>query len=143
MKNKIIPYNPKLKALAKELRQNMTLGEVLIWNELKGDKMLGFDFDRQRCIDRYIVDLYCKQLMLAIEIDGRSHENAETYENDVVRQQRLESFGITFLRFSEAEVRHDMFNVLRTIESTILLMVKNNNDIQLPKGFDRELLKRL
>ncbi|MDB5138696.1 MAG: hypothetical protein JWR12_612 [Mucilaginibacter sp.] len=70
---KIIPYNPKLKALARKLRKDMTYGEVLLWNELKEDKLWGFDFDRQRCIDNYIVDFYCKDLMLAIEIDGMSH----------------------------------------------------------------------
>jgi very-short-patch-repair endonuclease len=51
---KIIPYKPKLKAIAKKLRKEMTYGEVILWNELKEDKLLGFDFDRQRCIDNYI-----------------------------------------------------------------------------------------
>jgi very-short-patch-repair endonuclease len=74
MSNKIIPYNPNLKALAKKLRQNMTLSEVLLWNELSGKKMHGFDFDRQRPIDIFIVDFYCKELNLAIEIDGDSHD---------------------------------------------------------------------
>jgi hypothetical protein len=61
MKRKIIPYNPKLKPLAKKLREKMTLSEVLLWNELKSKKMHGFDFDRQRPIDNYIVDFYCKR----------------------------------------------------------------------------------
>jgi len=46
MRRKIIPYNPKLKHLAKALRKNMTLGEVLLWQELKGKQILGYDFDR-------------------------------------------------------------------------------------------------
>ncbi|GAK52433.1 hypothetical protein U14_03684 [Candidatus Moduliflexus flocculans] len=66
----IIPYNPNLVPLAKQLRQNMTLAEVLLWNHLKQKQMRGYDFDRQRPIDEYIVDFYCKDLMLAIEIDG-------------------------------------------------------------------------
>ena len=63
MRRKISPYNPKLKPLAKALRKNMTFSEVLLWNELKQKKMLGHDFDRQRPIDNYIVDFYCKDLM--------------------------------------------------------------------------------
>ena len=76
---KIIPYNKNLKVLARKLRKEMTFGEVLLWNELKGDKLWGFDFDRQRCIDNYIVDFYCKDLMLAIEIDGMSHNYEEAF----------------------------------------------------------------
>ena len=60
MRRKILNYNPRLKELAKKLRKNMTLAEVLLWNELKQKKLLGFDFDRQRPIDEYIVDFYCK-----------------------------------------------------------------------------------
>ena len=48
----------------------MTLSEVLLWKSIKGKQMLGYDFDRQRPIDNYIVDFYCKDLKLAIEIDG-------------------------------------------------------------------------
>lgn len=69
---KIIPYNPKLLPLAKKLRANMTLSEVLLWNELKG-KQLGFQFSRQIPIHNFIVDFYCKDLILALEIDGSSH----------------------------------------------------------------------
>ena len=69
----------------------MTFGEVLLWNELKNDQRWGFDFDRQRCIDNYIVDFYCKDLMLAIEIDGRYHNNEETLLKDEIRQRKLES----------------------------------------------------
>lgn len=137
---KFIPYNPNLKPLARKLRQNMTLGEVLLWNELKENKLLGFDFDRQRCLDNYIVDFYCKDLMLAIEIDGMSHHHEEAFYKDEIRQTTLESYGITFLRFSEADVKHDMFNVLRTIETEIIELVKHNKDIRLPKEFDIGLL---
>ena len=58
-KQKIIPYNTDLKKLANQLRKNMTFSEVLLWNELKSKKMLGFDFDRQRPINNFIVDFYC------------------------------------------------------------------------------------
>lgn len=118
MSNKIIPYNPNLKALAKKLRQNMTFSEVLLWNELSGKKMHGFDFDRQRPIDNFIVDFYCKELNLAIEIDGDSHDYK--YEEDVIRQKKLESLGVHFLRFLDMDVKKDMNNVLREIEHWVL-----------------------
>ena len=120
MHRKILPYNPKLKPLAKALRQNMTFSEVLLWNELKQKKMLEFDFDRQRPIDNYIVDFYCKDLMLAIEVDGISHDFEEVRDNDEIRQKRLEDLGVRFLRFDDWEVKNDMANVLRTIEYWIL-----------------------
>ncbi|GAA3974404.1 endonuclease domain-containing protein [Mucilaginibacter dorajii] len=137
---KIIPYNPALKALARKLRKTMTDRELLLWNELKNDKLLGFDFDRQRFIDEYIVDFYCKDLMLAIEIDGMSHNNEEAFVKDEIRQRKIESFGIKFLRFTEAEMKYDMFNVLRTIESTIIEIVRSDSSIKLPEAFDLGLL---
>lgn len=137
---RIIPYNPKLKKLAKKLRKDMTFGEVLLWNELKQDRFWGFDFDRQRCIDNYIVDFYCRELMLVIEIDGMSHNHEDAFAKDEIRQGKLESFGITVIRFSEAEMKNDMTNVIRAIEGTIIEIIKNNPEVKLPKDFDKDLL---
>jgi very-short-patch-repair endonuclease len=116
MKREIIPYDPKLKALAKELRQNMTLSEVLLWQKIRNKQMLGFDFDRQRPIDKYIVDFYCKDLKLAIEIDGSSHHNEERYLADVERQKQLEKLGVRFLRFNDLDVKKNMNDVLRVLQ---------------------------
>ena len=68
-----ICYNPKLKNLARTLRNNSTLSEVLLWNHLKGKQMKGYDFHRQKPLDNYIVDFFCPKLRLIIEIDGESH----------------------------------------------------------------------
>lgn len=137
---KIIPYNPNLKALARKLRKDMTFGETLLWNELKEDKLWGFDFDRQRCLDNYIVDFYCKELMLAIEIDGMSHNHEEAFNKDELRQQKLEGFGVIFIRFSEADVKYDILNVIRGIEGIIVEIIKKNDSIKLPVGFPMEVL---
>src|SRR5688572_26684552 len=110
MKDQIIPYKPCLKILARQLRLNSTLSEVLLWNELKQKKMHGYDFDRQKLIDAFIVDFYCKKLKLAIEIDGDSHNYQ--FEKDMVRQKRLEALGVNFLRFYDEEVKRDINNVL-------------------------------
>ena len=75
---KIIPYNPILKERARELRKNMTPGEVILWKHLKGKQMCGYDFDRQRPIDQFIVDFYCKKLMLnRVQIENWSFQKCQ------------------------------------------------------------------
>jgi len=120
MKIKIIPYNPKLKNIARILRKNMTLSEVLLWQELKGKKLLGFDFDRQKPIDEFIVDFYCKRLQLAIEIDGESHYYEGAPDRDAKRQKRLESLGVHFLRFDDDAVKQNISTVVEVIQEWIL-----------------------
>jgi very-short-patch-repair endonuclease len=73
VKNIIIPYNPNLKQFARHLRNNSTLSEILLWKQIK-NKAFGIEFHRQVPIDEFIVDFYCHELMLAIEIDGISHD---------------------------------------------------------------------
>jgi very-short-patch-repair endonuclease len=119
-RREIIEYERYLKKLAQKLRQNMTLGEVLLWQRLKRRQMRGYDFDRQRPIDRYIVDFYCKNLKLAIEIDGSSHDSEEAKVNDEIRQERLEVLGVRFLRFTDADVKRNMEMVVGSIASGTL-----------------------
>ena len=85
MKRNVIPYNEHLKTLAKKLREKMTFSEVKLWNEIKNKKLLGYDFDRQRPVGNYIVDFFCKDLQLAIEIDGITHEESEVAKRDITR----------------------------------------------------------
>ncbi|MDE4967681.1 endonuclease domain-containing protein, partial [Francisella tularensis] len=66
----MLPYNPKLKDRAKELRKAGILSDVLLWQELKSRKFLNLDFNRQNVIGNYLVDFYCDDLRLVIEIDG-------------------------------------------------------------------------
>ena len=119
MIRKIIPYNPKLKELARKLRNDSTLSEILLWKKLRGKQMMGYDFHRQKPLDNYIVDFFCKELSLAIEIDGDSHLDERVYINDVKRQKRLEEFGISFLRFTDLDVKRNMRNVLDVISGWI------------------------
>ena len=117
MRRKIIPYNPKLKQIARNLRNNSTLLGVLLWRELKGKKVSGYDFHRQKPIDNYIVDFFCNELSLAIEIDGVSHDGKIEYDED--RQRKLESLGARFLRFTDREVKTNLHGVVMTIEEWI------------------------
>lgn len=109
-----------LKDLAKKLRHNMTFSEVKLWNELKNGKIMDYDFDRQRPIGNFIVDFYCKDLQLAIEVDGITHYDEKVLQKDEIRQDELELLGVHFLRFDAKEVVHDIGSVVRAIESWVL-----------------------
>ena len=112
----IIPYNPKLREFARYLRNNSTLSEVLLWKEIK-NKALGVEFKRQVPILDYIVDFYCQELKLAIEVDGHIHDFR--YVEDKVRQEQIEQWGITFIRFSNEDIKTNMFSVVLSLESKI------------------------
>ena len=116
MRNQIIPYNKELKDLARKLRKQSTLSEVLLWKCIK-NKTMGAEFHRQVPLDYFIVDFYCHELKLAIEIDGDSHDERQLVDDK--RQKRLESFGVTFIRFSDLAVKKDMGNVLLSIENMV------------------------
>jgi very-short-patch-repair endonuclease len=120
MPRKIIPYNPKLKDLARKLRNDSTLGEVLLWKELKSKQYFEYNFHRQKPLLNYIVDFYFKELNLVIEVDGHYHNHEEKVEVDQLRDQELAEYNLTVIRFSENEVRKDIVNVLRTIEKHIV-----------------------
>ena len=110
-------YHPKLKALSRNLRKKSTLSEVLLWNILKGKKIKGYQFVRQKPIDNYIVDFFCSKLKLIIEVDGISHN--DKYKRDQIRQQRLESWGFSVLRFYEKDIKKDIHAVIGAIEDWI------------------------
>ena len=119
MKRKIIPYNPKLKELAKKLRQHMTFSEVKLWNELKNGKMMGYDFDRQKPIGNHIVDFFCKDLQLAIEVDGITHLDEKVMLKDEIRQD-IEAMGVHFLRFDALLLVNKVEAAVREIRNWIL-----------------------
>ncbi len=114
MKKAYLEYNLNLKSNSRLLRNNSTLSEALLWKKLRAGSMMGFKFNRQKPLGNYIVDFYCKPLNLVIEIDGSSHN--DKYENDIYRQNELEKLGLTFLRFTDLQVKRNMNNVIRAIE---------------------------
>ncbi len=114
-----INYNPKLKKFAGKLRNSSTRSEIRLWYYLKGKKMMGYDFHRQKPIRDYIVDFFCNKLKLAIELDGYTHTFEEVVEKDEIKQKRLEKLGITVLRFSDEDVMENMEGVLFVIRRFI------------------------
>lgn len=97
----------------------MTFSEVKLWNELKSKKILGYDFDRQKPIGNYIVDFFCKDLHLAIEVDGITHEGSTVAKRDIIRQDGLEALGISFIRFDAMLVVNNVEAVVREIVNWI------------------------
>ena len=124
-KRKIIWYNPKLKEYARELRNNSTKSEIILWGKLKGKQFHGYDFHRQKPIDNYILDFFCAELLVGIEVDGYSHQLIKVQQKDVRKEKRMNNLGITILRFSDGEVLKDMENVLKAIEMYIIEFEKH------------------
>ena len=115
--NKIIKYNPKLKERARYLRKNSTLAEILFWKQIKG-KFFGYEFHRQVPIDEFIVDFYCHELKLAVEIDGISH-NENKYDYDMARGLSLKKIGVEVIRFDDVDVKKNLESVLLSLKSKI------------------------
>ncbi|WP_099240078.1 endonuclease domain-containing protein [Synechococcus sp. BDU 130192] len=120
MRRKILPYNKHLVRRARQLRKTMTKGEIILWQHLRKKQILGVSFLRQRPIDQFIVDFYCKDWMLAIEIDGSSHDSLAAQERDAYRQAKLEALGVSFLRFSEYDAQNHPEAIAETIKTWLL-----------------------
>lgn len=112
--NRHFEYNVR-----KKLRNNMTRTEIILWSQLKGKKLNGQKFRRQYSVGPYIVDFYHAKKRLAIEIDGESHFKKGAKEYDDSRQNYIESYGITFLRFLNSDIYKNLDSVLDTILNTI------------------------
>jgi very-short-patch-repair endonuclease len=112
-----LKYNKSHKGFSRYLRNNSTLGEILLWNQLKAGRMMGYKFNRQKPLGNFIVDFYCKKLNLVIEVDGYSHN--DKYEKDIDREKKLIKMGLHVLRFTEQQCRKQMINVVRAIEKWI------------------------
>jgi very-short-patch-repair endonuclease len=113
-----LPYNPRLKLLARELRYRSTLAEVLLWKHLRGRQRLGFDFHRQKPILEWIADFYSAELKLVVEIDGESHRFRSA--DDQAKDAALHRLGLTVLRFGDAEVKRNAAWVAEEIDRWIL-----------------------
>ena len=106
------------------MRRNPTPSEERLWRRLRDRRLLGLKFRRQHAIDRFIVDFYCAEARLIVEVDGPVHERS--VQADAVRQDVLDSRGWRVLRFTNSEVDNSLMDVLRRIEEAILLNEKGN-----------------
>jgi len=118
IKMKIINNITSLFYRRKELRNNATPQEVLLWSRLKSSQ-LKFKFRRQHSIGGYIVDFYCPQRRLVIEIDGSQHFGKESIEYDAIRTKYFEGLDIKVIRFNNDEINNNMNRVLQKILSEL------------------------
>ena len=113
-----VPYDNGLNEKARENRRNPTPAEKKLWFEaLQGRRLSGLKFTRQKPLDRYIVDFYCAELMLAIEIDGDSHDAQARY--DEARTRRLNALGVEVVRYANAEVMNNVEGVCVDLQKRV------------------------
>ncbi len=123
-------YNEKLIPLARKLRKNMTKAEACLWKYvLKGRTMKGYTFNRQRPVLNYIADFMCRELLLIIEVDGKTHDFDDVQEKDLKRDKALQETGFTVLHFSDWEVLNDIMEVASIIGEWI---VEKEKELQTP-----------
>ena len=103
----------------RKLRQSQTHSEELLWKFLRNRQMLGYKFKRQYSVDQYVIDFYCSEVKLAVELDGASHNSPKRKEYDNKRQKKLEAFGIKFVRISDDELFGNPNKAFEKIEKTI------------------------
>jgi len=109
----------------RKLRQNQTNAEDLVWRYLRNRQLLGYKFKRQYSVDHFVIDFYCPELKLAVELDGASHNNPEQIEYDIKRQKYLEEFNIKFVRIKDEDLFGNTNQAFMKIENTIKLLEKN------------------
>ncbi len=93
----------------------MPQAEVILWSQLKEKGLVGHKFRRQYSVEKFVLDFYSPKLKLAIEVDGDSHFVEGSHERDRERQKIIETFGITFLRFTNKEINENIDGVLNKI----------------------------
>ena len=111
------PYNKNLKLPSRDLRNNMTDAEQMLWQRLRRKQILGLQFYRQKPILNFIVDFYCPAANLVIECDGGQHYTDEGLEADRVRDEALAQLGFRVLRFDNGQVMRHLNNVIDEIVS--------------------------
>jgi very-short-patch-repair endonuclease len=122
--------HPTIRQFARELRQPQTLAEATLWRHLR-NRNLKYKFRRQHPIGFFIIDFYCAEARLLIEIDGDSHLVKEQMEYDLARTEYLEELGYKLIRFTNDDVRHNINavadEIIKVVEKRIEEMNKANS----------------
>ncbi len=113
-------------AMARVLRKNMTDTEKILWKRLKDKGIFKVKFRRQHPVDIFVLDFYCHELKLAIEVDGEIHLSTETREYDDGRTYELEKYGIKIIRFTNEQI----FENLDYVQNSILNIINNIAPLQ-------------
>ena len=111
--------SPEIVLRAKALRKRQTGAEAILWERLRKSKLDGFKFRRQHPLGRFVLDFYCEERQVAIEVDGDIHDRDEVKRRDAFRQRLIEEAKIKVLRFTNDEVMHDADGVIESIRCAL------------------------
>lgn len=106
--------------LRRKLRKQATRAENFLWYHLRNKKIAGYKFRRQHSMGRYILDFFCAEKMLGMEVDGYTHLDPVIRANDRVRQQWIEQHGVRVMRFTDGEVLEETEQVIEKIRKALL-----------------------
>jgi len=109
----------ELIARSRELRKEQTKAEAVLWEELRNRRLGGFKFRRQHPYEVFILDFYCIEAKLGIEVDGADHQGEENQEYDKDRTEILGEEGIKIIRFWNSEVKGDLEGVVEKILAAV------------------------
>jgi very-short-patch-repair endonuclease len=115
----MLKYNPHLKSKARQLRQNLTDSERVLWTRLRGKQLAGLQFYRQKPIGQYIVDFFAPQAKLVVEIDGSQHLETHHAKKDKERDEYLNGLGLMVLRFNSRQALTETEAVMEIIHRTV------------------------
>ncbi|MFC5624610.1 endonuclease domain-containing protein [Algoriphagus winogradskyi] len=107
--------SPEIFRRAKELRMRLTPAESVLWERLRANRLNGLLFRRQHPVSKYILDFYCHQYQIGIELDGEIHDQSDQKVRDIARQEDLNALGIYIIRFKNHFVIQEVEEVLRLI----------------------------
>jgi len=106
----------------RNLRRSAPATEQIVWAKIRAAAIEGAKFRRQASVGKYVLDFYCPELRLALEIDGPTHDGEIAVANDAARQEEIEALRIRFLRFANARIYGDLEAVLSEIGDLVLEM---------------------
>ncbi|MBW6511644.1 MAG: DUF559 domain-containing protein [Desulfuromonadaceae bacterium] len=121
-----LPYNPALKERVRDLRRAGNLSEVLLWNKIKNKQFSSLDFDRQKIIGNYIVDFFCAEKGVVIEIDGSSDDDKADY--DAQRDAFLIGLDLVVIHISDSDVKRNLFGVMEFLRNHPVLATTPHGD---------------
>ncbi len=108
---------------AEKLRNRLTASEKILWEELRKRKLIDLKFRRQHPISRYVLDFYCHEAKLGIELDGKYHEKKSQQLYDKDRTENLEKYNIQIIRFTNDDVINSLQKVLNRIQEACELRI--------------------
>jgi len=110
---------PEMLRIAGDLRKSMTPAEKVLWERLRNKQVSGLRFRRQHPIKDFVVDFFCYDALLVIEVDGTVHDETSQKERDEQRTIILQKLGLKEIRFTNTDVIHHTNQVIRKIETEL------------------------